>query len=377
MSLTKVTYAMIQGEAANILDYGADPTGVEDSTTAIQAALDDSSAIVIPIGNFKITSTLNMNTGNFIFGMGRDSIITSTYDGGAIAGKGVTPSSGTNVRRYSGGGSNFTLIGPTPSASGSIALDMRGCSSFKWTNLTIQQFQNAVSQGDNYSTYYNEYYGVMISDVTIGYYNTALANENLVVGGKIGTCISGTIDSENSHNKYVGLAIEVFTTGHTISGNTAVGITYISSRLEGGTTGISINSQAQSSIIIAPYFQTVTTNVDDNGQHTSRFDEYGIKIRGSSLLSAISKQTINQAIGPISAGTIQQILFNVSSVDGYSVLPGDAVFITVPSTWPNTLIAGQALIGGTNSVYLPVYNISGSPVSLAAANYIITIIKGN
>jgi polygalacturonase len=40
MSLTKVTYSMIQGTPANVLDFGADPTGSADSTTAIQAALD-------------------------------------------------------------------------------------------------------------------------------------------------------------------------------------------------------------------------------------------------------------------------------------------------------------------------------------------------
>jgi hypothetical protein len=39
MSLTKVTYSMIQGAVFNVLDYGADPTGVSDSTAAINAAL--------------------------------------------------------------------------------------------------------------------------------------------------------------------------------------------------------------------------------------------------------------------------------------------------------------------------------------------------
>jgi Pectate lyase superfamily protein len=40
MSLTKVTYSMISGSALNVLDFGADPTGVADSRTAIQAAFD-------------------------------------------------------------------------------------------------------------------------------------------------------------------------------------------------------------------------------------------------------------------------------------------------------------------------------------------------
>jgi hypothetical protein len=40
MSLTKVTYSMIDGATVNVLDYGADPTGTSDSTAAIQAAID-------------------------------------------------------------------------------------------------------------------------------------------------------------------------------------------------------------------------------------------------------------------------------------------------------------------------------------------------
>jgi hypothetical protein len=40
MALTKTTYSMIDGAPINILDFGADPTGVTDSTAAIQAAID-------------------------------------------------------------------------------------------------------------------------------------------------------------------------------------------------------------------------------------------------------------------------------------------------------------------------------------------------
>ena len=59
MSLTKVTYSMIQGAAFNALDYGADPTGTSDSRAAIQAAIDAAQAtgggtVVIPEGTYLI-----------------------------------------------------------------------------------------------------------------------------------------------------------------------------------------------------------------------------------------------------------------------------------------------------------------------------------
>lgn len=39
MGLTKATYSMIEGAVANILDFGADPTGSNDSTSALTAAI--------------------------------------------------------------------------------------------------------------------------------------------------------------------------------------------------------------------------------------------------------------------------------------------------------------------------------------------------
>lgn len=64
MSLTKVSYSMIDGAVVNILDYGADPTGVADSTAAIQAAINSFASgrgtVFFPIGTFKVTSTITV-----------------------------------------------------------------------------------------------------------------------------------------------------------------------------------------------------------------------------------------------------------------------------------------------------------------------------
>lgn len=61
MTLTKATYSMVEGAPLNVLDFGADPTGVADSTAAIQAAIDtalNNTQVFVPVGTYKISSTI-------------------------------------------------------------------------------------------------------------------------------------------------------------------------------------------------------------------------------------------------------------------------------------------------------------------------------
>lgn len=64
MSLTKATYSMIEGAPVNVLDYGADPTGVANSTAAIQAAINAAlnsidGVVFFPSGIYSFT-TINV-----------------------------------------------------------------------------------------------------------------------------------------------------------------------------------------------------------------------------------------------------------------------------------------------------------------------------
>lgn len=60
MSLTKVSYSMIDGTPANVLDFGAVGDGVADDTVAIQAALDSGAGVIFfPFGTYKIAGGAN------------------------------------------------------------------------------------------------------------------------------------------------------------------------------------------------------------------------------------------------------------------------------------------------------------------------------
>jgi hypothetical protein len=88
MSLTKVTYSMIAGSPVNVLDYGADSTGVTDSTSSIIAALlaGSGKTVVFPEGTYIVDgSLLRIYSGTTVFGYGAtlklkaDSYSTTAY----------------------------------------------------------------------------------------------------------------------------------------------------------------------------------------------------------------------------------------------------------------------------------------------------------
>lgn len=61
MALTKVTYSMIEGACANVLDFGALGNGVSDDTAAIQAAIDsvatNGGTVLFPAGKTYVVAT--------------------------------------------------------------------------------------------------------------------------------------------------------------------------------------------------------------------------------------------------------------------------------------------------------------------------------
>lgn len=123
MALTKVTYSMIEGTPANVVDFGADPTGVADSRQAIIDAMTASNVVYFPKGTYTSSATIEvLNKDIEIIGDGSSLTFTTgyLYLGGSI-GSAFTISSqvdfGENVINVTGGsfteGSVLQIINTT------------------------------------------------------------------------------------------------------------------------------------------------------------------------------------------------------------------------------------------------------------------------
>jgi len=85
MALTKVSYSLITGASINVLDFGADPTGVADSTAAFTAAktkaLATNKTIYIPAGTYKGSIAIDSGESNLlIIGENRETTIIEAKD---------------------------------------------------------------------------------------------------------------------------------------------------------------------------------------------------------------------------------------------------------------------------------------------------------
>jgi hypothetical protein len=81
MALTKVSYSMISGAPANVLDYGADPTGTTDSAAAFNAAFAVSNMVYVPQGSYDLASKITIPPYGQIVGAGiNNTTITATND---------------------------------------------------------------------------------------------------------------------------------------------------------------------------------------------------------------------------------------------------------------------------------------------------------
>lgn len=183
MSLTRVSYSMIQGAWLNVLDFGAVGDGVADDTAAIQAALDAAGDVWFPLGTYKITASLVLKGSKRIVGESTDA--NNGRNQVRILPSGNFPAfiNDTVVkgRQYNIEGFNIFWENATPTAGEAATKGNRY--GFKFDNATNPQYTAPYSQfidievngawyvyWDNSDNYLNKFKSVIGRFCRFGFY---------------------------------------------------------------------------------------------------------------------------------------------------------------------------------------------------------------
>lgn len=231
MSLTKVTYSMIQGAPVNALDYGVDPTGSNDSTAAMQAAHDTGKLVYYPAGTYKFT-TITMESGG-ICGDGPSQTIlscTDTTSANAITYTGALGSY-DNVPLFT----NFEIIGLVPTKTSGAAIQFSpatGESSYMhFENVTFVSFPIGI---DFVAASLWKIIGCDFLSYTIA--GVQVANENVADSGD--SVITGCV----FNNPY--------STGSGVLQKSSGGLKIIGNKFLGGSRGYTMYLYGSTSVLI-------------------------------------------------------------------------------------------------------------------------------
>ena len=107
-------------ESVSVLDFGADPTGVNDSSTAFNNAIAAAHHVHFPAGNYKLSSTITIT--------GRDGLVLEG-DGAAITGGGD---------KFSG----TTIFNFDSAASGTDGIVFTGCVGIVFKNVFYNSYRS-------------------------------------------------------------------------------------------------------------------------------------------------------------------------------------------------------------------------------------------
>jgi hypothetical protein len=141
MSLTKVTYAMIEGAAINVLDYGATGDGVTNDAVAIQAAINAMSAsgggtVYFPSGRYYIEAPIEFKSYVNIVGENQQSTVIYKNNTATVGGIDCVVYA-LNCTRFNVsniGVDGMTTSGTTIASAHSFGFYLRGCSYFDLSN---------------------------------------------------------------------------------------------------------------------------------------------------------------------------------------------------------------------------------------------------
>lgn len=309
MSLTKASYSMITGAQFNVLDYGADPTGADDSTSALQAAIDAANAaytavswgyggntVYIPAGKYKYTG-LVLKQGVNLQGAGQW-LTTLSLTGVSTTGlKSPAATSGLAADAISPKIFDLQLISGEATPSGQVMLNAIGFTYSTFVNVNIEwcggcsgitMLNSTLAGSGGPAQWYNQFYSCNFlrlasrpaGGIAMQLGDTDSGKEQITTWTFVGGRVSGAGDGSGlqlrgTGNQFFGVTFEGMDTAVYIgSGGTrgATANTFVGCYWEGNTVNRHIYANALNTMFSGSF---VTGGSDILSSSSVYFDEIG------------------------------------------------------------------------------------------------------
>lgn len=425
MSLTKVSYSMITGAPASVLDFGAVGDGVADDTVAIQAAvtsvISTGGVVYFPSGKYKVTSQINVRSiypihligdmGGQIYNATTQANLAGIIIGGNITGsiiKYSTPAGKT--RAEAGGGTVSGLSFYDATGSGANPGSYTCTAALELTDFNLSKVENCYFHWVNGSAIAGEF---MVMTNIVGnvirycgatskpaiYLNNATTGftpQSMVIAdNKIEVChgapyiqMAGVecTDIKVSNNGFeadtatVGsnqIFLQTSGSRHSITGNSFNRVDAVQLEINGGDTTVTANTFAggpftASAVVLSGGRITVVGN---NFQSTRK--KYEIEVIGNSNQCVISNNTMfYSGVIYIDAPyiTVANNVISDSTADPAEFAVGARYLIQTNTAMPQNggiVISGNSLYKSGSPPFTEFGGILvGESAALVANNYI-------
>lgn len=363
LSLARAAMGVNQSTTIYVTDspYNADPTGVADATAAINSALVAGAGkhVHIPAGTYKITGSISIPTGTLLSGDGNNSILLATYNGPIVKGStaGTTRMYKIAIRDLVIDGTNKATY---PLSAGVRLLDV---SQGYVENVLVRNCGDGfeVYATGGLGAYYNTFVHCDAATCNIGYYCSLGGNETRFFGCRSVDTVDGFQLTDVSGAHLVGCSIETFTTRGVRLTGTSYDVRLLGVRIENAPTvgtGIDIGASCARTMIVAPYFLGLTTNINNLSSETFQIGYDGLMIKsGTPILKHLST-TVTVDVGSIPAGTCLDTLIAFSGI-----VATDSLTITPDLNIPAGLMCMAIPYSGGNNFYLRMANVSAGAIN--------------
>jgi pectate lyase-like protein len=362
----------VTGQAVNVLsDPTVDPTGVVDSTAAIQAILTRNNWVYFPAGTYKITPPLKFSNNATVSGAGPRLVLLKSN----AAGVSVLQSDDPTASRTGVSIHDLSIDNTSSANAGAIGINLKNVNASIVQNVFITNVEEGIHlEAVAYDT--------MILQATIRATVTGIRNvdvgEVVILGGSIVTSTTGLILGGTTH--VFGTDISTFTTCASVTGGIVELIGIRCENAPSSGTGVTIGASVSGLLLQHPFF-AVTTKLTDASGGKFFYTDFGGAIGAGSIPTGVNFEVLNNFktysrayTGNGTPSSPAWSFVNDTGTGFYSIAAGQmgqtGVLVQTPVAFASLPACVSALEGSQGSVTDATTAVWGATITGSGANHV-------